>query len=80
MLPGWWNGRHRRLKIFFRKKCGFESRSGYHWFFVFAPQIFLEVLFVCFYFVLFLYVNLYDVFVARVTVSAYVYVAAFASF
>ena len=29
-LPGWRNGRRSRLKIDFRKECGFESRSGHH--------------------------------------------------
>lgn len=28
-LPAWWNGRHGGLKSHFRKKCQFESGSGY---------------------------------------------------
>src|SRR2546423_15235874 len=27
--PGWWNGRHSRLKSGGRKACGFDSRPGY---------------------------------------------------
>ncbi len=29
MTPGWWNGRHSRLKICFFREYGFESRPGY---------------------------------------------------
>src|SRR2546430_9067918 len=28
--PGWWNGRHSRLKSGGRKACGFDSRPGHH--------------------------------------------------
>ena len=28
-MPGWWNGRHKGLKIPRRKACRFESGSGY---------------------------------------------------
>jgi hypothetical protein len=27
--PGWWNGRHSRLKSGSRKACGFDSRPGH---------------------------------------------------
>ena len=27
--PGWWNGRHSRLKSGGRKACGFDSRPGH---------------------------------------------------
>jgi 2-polyprenyl-3-methyl-5-hydroxy-6-metoxy-1,4-benzoquinol methylase len=28
-MPGWWNGIHERLKIAYRKVCGFESHPGH---------------------------------------------------
>ena len=29
LRPGWWNGRHGRLKSGCRKACGFETRPGH---------------------------------------------------
>ena len=43
LLPAWWNGRHKRLKIARRKPCQFESDSGHHGFSAVLTSIFLLV-------------------------------------